>query len=118
MSHADSIDTEVLQLMREALGEDFDEIIELFLDQTPRLLGDLRKYLASEDRQALWQTAHTLKGSSSNVGAARFSSICYVLEQLGKGGQSSVTVDLIAKLEHEYSTVRSALTREIEARPL
>ena len=118
MSHADSIDTEALQIMREALGEDFDEIIELFLDQTPRLLGDLRKYLVAEDRQALWQTAHTLKGSSSNVGAARFSSMCYELEHLGKGCQPSATVELITKLEHEYSTVRSALTREIEARPL
>ena len=50
MSHADTIDTEVLQIMREALGEDFDEIIELFLDQTPRLLGELHKYHTSTAR--------------------------------------------------------------------
>jgi HPt (histidine-containing phosphotransfer) domain-containing protein len=52
-------DTELLQ-----------EIVELFLDDSPRQLAAVQAAAAAGDAQALMRVAHTLKGAASNFGAA------------------------------------------------
>lgn len=53
--------------------------------------------------------AHTLKGSSSNLGATRLAELCRELMETGKAG---VLVDMpqhVAHIETEFMRVRTAL---------
>lgn len=78
------IDMSVLEDLR-ALGgcEDpglLQELIELFLDDAPRRLDEMKLGLCEGDYSLMQRSAHTLKSSSANLGAARLSEICRTLE--------------------------------------
>ncbi|MEO0375919.1 MAG: Hpt domain-containing protein, partial [Cyanobacteria bacterium P01_A01_bin.17] len=58
---------------------------------------------------ALRQAAHSLRSSSTNLGASGFAHLCKQLEDLGKVG--TVTNVTIEPLRSEYPRVKAALQR-------
>jgi HPt (histidine-containing phosphotransfer) domain-containing protein len=64
------------------------------------------------DAGALERTAHTLKGSSSNMGATRMAAVCAELEEAGASGDLGRAPGLLARLEEEFGRVRPALEAE------
>ena len=89
------------------------ELVELFVSNTPMLLTAMREALAHGDSDGLQQVAHTLKGSSSNLGAEPLTSLCAALEEHGQAGEMQEAVPLIDKLEQEFARVKLVL----ETRP-
>jgi len=89
------------------------ELVELFVSNTPMLLTAMREALAHGDSDGLQQVAHTLKGSSSNLGAEPLTSLCVALEEHGQAGEMQEAVPLIDKLEQEFARVKLVL----ETRP-
>ena len=59
------------------------------------------------------QTAHTLQGSSTNVGALGMADICFELQTLVSIEDSVETAACLIKLENEYARVRRELTELI-----
>jgi HPt (histidine-containing phosphotransfer) domain-containing protein len=58
----------------------------------------------------LVQVAHTLKGSSANVGARRFSERCSEMHQRARQNAADPSLrDLFGNLGSEFALVRSAL---------
>ena len=55
---------------------------------------------------------HSLKGTSSTVGANRMAAICEELETLARGAIFDGTPALVGALEHEFKRVRQALIVE------
>ena len=66
--------------LREALDADakdiVDEILELYLQDSEPLTGEILAAHAAQDGDALGRLLHRLKGSSAQVGALRLSSVC------------------------------------------
>src|ERR1700742_4141085 len=60
------------------------EIAELFIDEYPRSLIELRDAIAKGDAKAVERTAHGLKGSVSNFGAAAAVEAALTIETLGR----------------------------------
>ena len=60
--------------------ESTDEILTVFLVETERRLGVLRG-LSIDDRDAIRQEVHTLKGSSGTFGLTRLSALARDLER-------------------------------------
>jgi CheY-like chemotaxis protein len=85
------------------------ELVELFVSNTPMMVTAMREALAQGDPNGLKQTAHTLKGSSSNLGAEPMTSLCMALEEHGQAGKMQAAVPLIDKLEQEFSRIRLTL---------
>ena len=73
------------------------------------MLTAMREALAQGDPDALKQAAHTLKGSSSNLGAEPLTSLCVALEEHGQAGEIQEAVSLIDQLEQEFERVKSTL---------
>ncbi|MDB5602234.1 MAG: domain S-box protein [Xanthobacteraceae bacterium] len=88
------------------------KITDLFLEDTPRQLTDLRESVQRSDSVGLAKTAHTLKGSAANLGARGMVRICAELEALGRDGDISIAPSLVADLENEFDPVREALLSE------
>src|SRR3546814_4918496 len=66
------IDPEVLDELRSMLGGEVDRLIDVFLEDTPRLITALENGAAgTPDYPALRDAAHSLKSSSANLGAMR-----------------------------------------------
>lgn len=89
-----------------------DQLIDLYLQETPATLTAIQMAIADEKPQALRQLAHRLKGSSLNFGAKDVASICAELEKIGKMGTIVGAAELYEKLTDAYECVRTALIRE------
>jgi len=63
-------------------------IVELFLEETPKQLKELDKYLSSGDFEAASNSAHSIKGSAGNFGATQMRESAYSLEKLCREKQA------------------------------
>ena len=90
------------------------KIIDLYLQSSAGSLDALRAAVISHDSDTLYQTAHTLKSSSANVGAMRVADWCKELEQRGREKQLADVERLLAGLEADYLLARKALQTYLE----
>ena len=97
----------VKELRHEVGAEDFDEVVELFLEEVEGVIGRLR----SGDRSALEQDLHFLKGSAMNLGFDAFSTLCLTGErQSANGAANSVDLNaVIASFEQSKATFLTEL---------
>ncbi len=103
------LDDAVLEELRSILGNEVDRLIEVFLDDTPRLIAALETAATGPDYEMLRNASHTLKSSSANLGAMSLSNAAKKLE-LGIRTQTlerpAVAVALIS---NEFARARQAL---------
>ncbi len=85
------------------------ELIEIYLQDTPKRLIELEQALASQDAPAFARAAHTIKGSSSNFGAGRLSKLALEIELQGKSGKLPASNESCVRLKAEYDLVAAAL---------
>lgn len=78
-----------------------EELLRLFVDECQGTLQQIRDSWSSRDVHALGRLAHTLKGSSANVGANGVSEAAFALERMARSGSMENAVQLIAGLERE-----------------
>jgi signal transduction histidine kinase/CheY-like chemotaxis protein/HPt (histidine-containing phosphotransfer) domain-containing protein len=88
------------------------KVTDLFLQDTPGQLADLRNSLQKGDSVRLVRVAHTLKGSAANLGAHEMVRICSELQVLGETENIGIAPSLIADLENQFGPVRDALLSE------
>jgi len=107
------IDWSVIDGLRELQIEgeaDFvQEMIDLFLAQTPGQLAQVAQAVAQGQPQALRHAAHTLKSQCNALGALPLGTRCLELETLGREGSMEGAADKLAGLECEFERVRRAL---------
>jgi CheY-like chemotaxis protein len=72
---------------------------DAFAMQTPRLLASLHEAIAAQDGEALYQTAHTLKGAISNFDVPHVIEATARLERAGKAADFTTAEELLPELE-------------------
>jgi signal transduction histidine kinase/CheY-like chemotaxis protein len=72
---------------------------DAFATQTPRLLTSLHEAIAARDGEALFQTAHTLKGAISNFDVPHAIEATARLERAGKAADFAAAEELLPELE-------------------
>jgi HPt (histidine-containing phosphotransfer) domain-containing protein len=85
------------------------DIAALFLDDFPKLLGEIRTAVASGHAVALHRAAHTLKGSLGYLGARPAETQARKLEGLGRSGELEGAVEVLAELENQLARLRPAV---------
>ena len=86
-------------------------LVDVFLEDGPRLLQVLREAVQIGDAAALRLNAHSLKSNSATFGADTLRSLCAEMETMGKLGQMEGAAEKLALAEAEYERVSLALTR-------
>jgi signal transduction histidine kinase/DNA-binding response OmpR family regulator len=111
-----TVDRQVLNVLRkiERAGAPglVKKVTDIFLEDTPRQLTDLRDSAQRGDCARLAKLAHTLKGSAANLGAREMVRVCAELEAFGRDGDISIVPSLVADLERQFDSVRDALLSE------
>ncbi len=93
----------------EALGriggdeELLQELCQIFLEESPKLLQKLQQALASGDSDGVMRAAHSLKGESSYLGAGGTSQAARQFEEMGRSKDLSRAGDTLATLEREVA---------------
>ena len=76
-----TLDLGTLNELREMLEEGLDELLDEYLKDAPSQLSKLGDVIEAGDVQAISEVAHSLKGSSGNLGIRAVYSLCQQLEQ-------------------------------------
>jgi HPt (histidine-containing phosphotransfer) domain-containing protein len=114
-SFEEAIDRKVLEGLKALGGGDNDfvlEMIELFLEQSPRNLEVMRAALDVGDLPAIGKAAHNMKSSSAYLGAKRLSELCAQVESKAHGREVSFVARAVEALTAEFDAVRRALIEE------
>jgi len=103
------LDHESMDGLRQ-LGQDvLDDMIDLYLEDTPPRLAALHAAVVVGDARQVREVAHTVKGSSANFGANLLADLCRLLEQHARQGDLTTAKTAISAIETEYDRVRTAL---------
>ena len=86
------------------------ELGELFLEEYPRILTELRAAFANRDAQGVERTAHGLKGSVANFGAQAAVDTAFRIEQLGRQGNLQDVGQELQVLELALLALRTDLS--------
>jgi HPt (histidine-containing phosphotransfer) domain-containing protein len=92
------------------------EIVEAFLDESPRLLATIRGAIEQSDGRTLQRAAHTLKGSTRYFGANQVSEIALQLEAMGARGHLAHARDTLADVEREMARLTPLLVDYMRGR--
>jgi CheY-like chemotaxis protein len=107
------LDRAVVENLRQLGGPELvSELVRMFLEDAESRLAALREGVEKNDAGALERTAHTLKGSSGNMGATRMAAVCAELEEAGASRDLGRAPGLLTRLEEEFGRVRPALEAE------
>lgn len=87
-------------------------LIPLFLDdEAPKLLSQINQSLQISDSAAITHAAHTLKGTSSALGAVKLAQLYQQVELKSQQGDLDGIDQLLAETEIEYQLVHQELTK-------
>ncbi len=107
------IDEDVLEEIRRMSGEQAPELInnilELYLQQTPGLIDDIQHGTADGDAERVFRAAHALKSSSANIGAVKVSEIAHQVEKLGRHNRVDHVPQHLDTLLESYEEARMNL---------
>ena len=108
-----SLDMETIAVLKELGGDDdpelFNEIVDLFLEDTPTRLRALQAAAAEGDARAVEETAHALKSSCGNLGALLLADLCRELETRGRSRELGAVPSLVERSSTEFQNVAAAL---------
>ncbi len=96
------LDRDVLSTLQEVMEDGYPVLLETFLADSQERLRQLHK---ADDAIALIATAHSLKGSSSNMGAIRLAELCHQLEQRANELSLDGIETLVAEIDGELARV-------------
>jgi CheY-like chemotaxis protein/HPt (histidine-containing phosphotransfer) domain-containing protein len=103
----------MIKSLREPGGPDpLIEFIDLFMEDSLIYQRKLQDGFAQGDLALIAVAAHTLKGSSANLGARRLSTLCSELELLAKAGNLAGATALQAALDRELAAACNLLKNE------
>ena len=97
-------------MKRAAQDEEFARVvIELFLEDLPAQLQELRAQVAAGEAHHVEQLAHKMRGSSATVGGEALRAVAAALEADARACNLPIFSLRLAELEHQLERLRAAL---------
>lgn len=109
-----AVDLDNLNMLRDVIGDDLKEILQSFIDIAPEAMNNIKSAIQANNATDLRLHAHTIKGSSANIGAIQLPPLALVLENAGKAGQTQGLEADVAALEQENQVVMDFLAHYIQ----
>lgn len=103
------LDMELVGELKEIMAEGFVTLVESYQRDSAERLAAMQGALEAEDRAQLRQLAHSLKGSSSNLGAVKVAELCIALESHMAEAPAAELQGLLDALNEAYATAIEAL---------
>ena len=92
----------------------FPNLVNVFEEDSKRILGLIKDSIDSGDTKALEESAHSLKSASSSIGAAQVAEVASALEKMGESGSvdgaSEQWEELSKRLAVSHEALKALLT--------
>ncbi|HKC75731.1 MAG TPA: response regulator, partial [Chloroflexota bacterium] len=109
----EAVDARALAALRDLQGagrpDILAEVIAVYLRDTPPRLAALHDAVARTDAEALRRAAHSLKGSSSHIGAVQMARLCTDLEDQARIADLTGAPETLRRLDEAFESVRAHL---------
>jgi signal transduction histidine kinase/DNA-binding response OmpR family regulator/HPt (histidine-containing phosphotransfer) domain-containing protein len=107
----ETIDRQIIDELQEVMEDEFDDLLETYLTNAPKLLSQLEEAAAEHRLDGMIPPAHSLKSSSANVGALHLSELAKRVEHAGKAGDLGGAMEAFAQLPGELARTLAELRR-------
>ena len=105
MNSQTHVDVDTLNMLKEIMEDGFSNLLETYLSDSKIRIEEIRKALAAGDSDTVRRAAHSLKGSSGNLGANALAAICLNIENRGKEENLEGLDVELANAEQEFQHV-------------
>jgi signal transduction histidine kinase/HPt (histidine-containing phosphotransfer) domain-containing protein/ActR/RegA family two-component response regulator len=103
----------IRSLQQEGTPDLLGAVIRTYMSEAPHLLEKLSAAVRQGNSSVTYQTAHSLKSSSANVGALTLAELLSQLEAMAKESSLDQAPTVLAHIAREYERVRTALQFEV-----
>jgi CheY-like chemotaxis protein/HPt (histidine-containing phosphotransfer) domain-containing protein len=103
-----------LEVTQQMFGNDFVELAQLFLTDTPQRIAALNTAIENRDILSFARIAHALCGSSASIGATSLAALCRELEIRARSGIAADTARM-QPVEQEYARIEDKLHAMMQA---
>jgi two-component system sensor histidine kinase/response regulator len=100
------------EVILDRVGGDIDllrGVVDIFLEDCPRMMADVQEAIAAKSTKALQDAAHSLKGAIGNFTSEGAFQAALRLEVMGQGGDLAHVEELHTALKMEMATLSMAL---------
>jgi len=109
------LDPEVIESLKELIDDDdpdfLTDLLEGFLENAQDNIQKIAEAVDAGEADMVGRLAHTIKGSSRNVGANVLADISFELEIIGKRGSTKDAGHLITDLATEFGRVKTEIEK-------
>lgn len=105
----DHVDIASLNDLKDIMESEYETLINTFLSDSEARIVDIQTAISAADAEALRKSAHSIKGSSSNVCAIALSEHARILEHMGKEGTTQGAQEKLNELKSEFDVVTTIL---------
>ena len=88
-----------------------EEMVELYLDSSPRLVTEIESGLGKGESETVQRAAHALKGALQNLSATSCAEVALRLEKLGRSGDLEGAGPTLSELKIELDRLQAELHR-------
>ena len=106
-----------IEHLRNATGEVFGEILDIYINDTLTMINAMSELCNSHDHSQLIRHAHTLKGSSRNIGTTVIADLCETLEHALKAGTPTDCHQDINAIRNAYEASLPELQQLLTSQP-
>lgn len=113
MAEAYVIDPQAIENLRALNPGDNDEFVReiagIFLEDTPLRIAELDQSLAAGDVAKFTRAAHSIKGSSANLGAMALREVAEKLEHTARTSGIGDVASMVTQIKAEFARAQAAL---------
>jgi HPt (histidine-containing phosphotransfer) domain-containing protein len=114
------IDPQAIENLRALNPGDHDEFLReiagIFLEDTPQRIAELTQSLTAGDNAKFTRAAHSIKGSSANLGAMTLRAVAEKLEHKSRTEGLGAVAPLVAEIKTEFARAEIELRKLIAPR--
>jgi signal transduction histidine kinase/DNA-binding response OmpR family regulator len=114
-SRARPVEIEQIQEVADGDVEFERDLIETFLSDSEEQIRRLEGALREQDAEEVRGRAHTIKGSSANVGAKVMQELAYQMERIGAGKELAQAPDVYSELKGAFEQAREFLQAHLRS---
>ena len=104
-----ALDSEIIEDLWSAMGEQFKQLVDVFLEDAPGHLTKLEAAAVVGDIAGMSGPAHALKSSSANLGAMQVSAAAKHIEHGARDRTLANAVDAVSLLSREFRRAEAEL---------
>lgn len=111
------IDLETMNELVDIMGDDMSMLIDSYIADTRTKLAQLAELHPDSEQESIFRLAHSLKGSSRNIGVSAFADYCEIIEAQARAQELSSNDLNLEELSRLFDNAINAIQQRLSHSP-